>query len=131
VFLEDLTVLDNVLLPRRLARSTERATDRSRAVTLCDRIGIGDLIDEFPVTLSGGELQRVSVIRALISQPSIIFADEPTGALDDANAKAVFALLDELRAEFDAALVYVTHDTGLAESADRVLMMSDGILSAS
>jgi putative ABC transport system ATP-binding protein len=118
-----LTAEENVLLPLELAGSNE---GRERAVELLDRVGLLDRRDHYPVQLSGGEQQRVALARALASRPALLFADEPTGNLDAANAAHVADLMFDLVAETGAALVLVTHDESLAARADRTVRLRDG-----
>jgi len=119
-----LTVLENVELPLMLdgAKSNGRTSD------LLDRVGIGHRADHLPGELSGGELQRAAIARALVAHPQVILADEPTGNLDSATSEAVLALLSEQVAESGAALVMVTHDRDVAARAPRVHTLRDGKL---
>ena len=94
-------------------------------------VDLGHRRDSLPNQLSGGEQQRAAVARALVSQPKIVFADEPTGNLDEQNAKQVMQLLLDLRQQVGSALVVVTHDAALAEMADRVITMHDGMIDGS
>lgn len=94
-------------------------------------VDLGHRRDSLPNQLSGGEQQRTAVARALVSQPKIVFADEPTGNLDEQNAKQVMQLLLDLRQQVGSALVVVTHDAALAEMADRVITMHDGMIDGS
>ena len=119
-----LTVLENVELPLMLdgAKSNGRTSD------LLERVGIGHRADHLPGELSGGELQRAAIARALVAHPQVILADEPTGNLDSATSEAVLALLSEQVAESGAALVMVTHDRDVAARAPRVHTLRDGKL---
>lgn len=119
-----LTVAENVELPLVL-RGDDAATTRAASAAVLDQVGMAARGDAMPADLSGGEQQRAAVARALISQPDIIWADEPTGALDTATAAAVMGLL---RAAADAGrtVVVVSHAPDVADSADRVLVMRDG-----
>lgn len=118
-----LTALENVMFPAELRRDPDAA---EKAGHLLDLAGMGKRKSSFPHQLSGGEKQRVAVCRALINDPKIIFADEPTGNLDSENSRSVLALLCQLRAEKNAALVLVTHSTEIAAMADRVIFLRDG-----
>lgn len=120
-----LTVLQNVTLPMRLRG---QQVDDQRCRQILDRIGMGDRLDHRPGELSGGQQQRVAIARALANRPSIIFADEPTGALDSRSATIVLGLLREAADEFAQTLVMVTHDPQAASYADSVVFMSDGQL---
>jgi putative ABC transport system ATP-binding protein len=123
--LDDLTVIDNVLLPAQLA-GLAAAEGRARATTLLEYLGIARHAQAYPGRLSGGERQRVAVARALINRPSLLLADEPTGALDTASGHEVQALLAELNAD-GQTIVMVTHDPALAEScASRTIELVDG-----
>lgn len=124
------TVLENVLLPV-LARGARRAgeTEIARARSLLDQVGIGALADRTPGRLSLGECQRAAAVRALINGPSVLLADEPTGALDAGNANAVVELLLELNRDAATALILVTHATAMAQRMGRVLELSNGRLS--
>lgn len=119
-----LTVLDNVLLPVSYSRS-KMPDKQERAMTALERVGMGHRASHIPSQLSGGERQRVSIARALINQPSIILADEPTGALDSKNVVKILELFEELVAE-GQTLVLVTHDNDVADHARRLVRMRDG-----
>jgi len=127
-----LTVTENVVLPLslRAGRSTGAATVNGRDRELLDRLGIGDLGDRLPDELSGGQRQRAAVARAVIHQPSVILADEPTGALDVANARGVVELLIELHRDLGATLVLVTHDPTVAALMGRIVQLRDGAVVA-
>jgi putative ABC transport system ATP-binding protein len=119
-----LTAEENILLPAELAGNT--ADPRNRVKELLDRVGLSHRAHHYPVQLSGGEQQRVALARAFITRPPVLMADEPTGNLDSANGKHVLELLLQLNREENTTLVLVTHDRTLAESADRILTLSDG-----
>jgi putative ABC transport system ATP-binding protein len=126
--LDDLTVNDNVLLPAQLAGMPRREA-RIRAAELLEHLGIDRHARAFPGRLSGGERQRVAVARALMNRPSLLLADEPTGALDSASAADVRELLTELNTGGQTILL-VTHDTALADScATRTIELVDGKIS--
>jgi putative ABC transport system ATP-binding protein len=119
-----LTVLENVLLPQRYAMALDpEAPQRARA--LLTRIGLGERIDHRPGELSGGQLQRAAIARALLNQPALLLADEPTGNLDSKSALDVMALLKELNAA-GQTLVMVTHDPAIAAQASRTIHLRDG-----
>jgi lipoprotein-releasing system ATP-binding protein len=122
--LEDLTVLENVVLPSLIAA----APDEARAKMLLGRVGLLERANAYPRTLSGGERQRCALARALVTKPKFGLADEPTGSLDRHNAEQVYGLLLELAHLEQAAVVVVTHDDGLAQRADRIIRLSDGVL---
>jgi lipoprotein-releasing system ATP-binding protein len=123
--LPEFTALENVCIPGWIAAGSKSAIE-ARARELLETLGVGHRIDNKPAALSGGELQRVAVCRALINGPDIIFADEPTGNLDSANAKELHQLFFELRKKFNQTFLIVTHNETLAEMSDRVLRMKDG-----
>ena len=99
-----------------------------RSITLLNTLGVGHRIENKPGALSGGEQQRVAVARALINNPDIVFADEPTGNLDSANAKELHQLFFDLRDQFKQTFLIVTHNEDLARMSDRVLHMMDGLI---
>ena len=121
--LPSMTAEENVAAPLEIAR-TPKATAVARA--WLDRVGLSNRLRHYPHQLSGGEQQRVALARALAPGPQLIFADEPTGNLDAANARRVAGMLFDLTAQTGAALVLVTHDEGLAERADRLVRLRDG-----
>ncbi len=119
-----LSVVDNVLLP--VSYSREKMPDkRERAMSALERVGMAHRADHVPNQLSGGERQRVSIARALINKPSIILADEPTGALDSKNVEKILALFEELVDE-GQTFVMVTHDNEVAAHTRRIVRMRDG-----
>ena len=129
--LPTLTALENVrvpleLLPRDRARTP--AEDEDRARDLLKRVGLEERVGHYPSQLSGGEQQRVALARAFVIKPKILFADAPTGNLDEDTGRAVADVLFELRRERESALVLVTHDSALASRCDRVLTMEAGRL---
>lgn len=123
--LHSLTVLENVLLPARLYG--RGPVPEARARQLLERMGIADLADVRPGDLSGGEMRRMAIARALILEPSVVLADEPTGDLDDGNTAAVLELLRDT-ARQGAAVLLVTHEAGAARYADAVYRMDGGRL---
>jgi putative ABC transport system ATP-binding protein len=125
--LPSMTALENVSAPLEIAGSPD-ATRTAR--DWLDRVGLAARLTHYPHQLSGGEQQRVALARALAARPALLFADEPTGNLDAANAAHVTELMFDLVAETGAALVLVTHDLSLAERADRQVRMADGIAAA-
>ena len=122
--LPTLTVAENIAFPLDIARQPNPA----RVDELIEAVGLGHRRDSLPNQLSGGEQQRTAVARALVSHPKIVFADEPTGNLDEQNADQVMQLLLDLRQQVGSALVVVTHDPALADMADRVITMHDGMI---
>ena len=125
--LPQCTVLENVLIPL-LAGDGAGDDDEARARQLLDRVGLGDRLSHRPAQLSGGERQRVAVCRALINQPTLVLADEPTGNLDRRNAEAIGSLLLELSREHSTMLICVTHSWELAERFPRRYQLRDGKL---
>ncbi|MGZ8778956.1 MAG: ABC transporter ATP-binding protein [Thermoanaerobaculia bacterium] len=121
----NLTVLDNVLLPLRYSRTIPKSEHRPRALHYLERVGLAGRGGDHPHQLSGGQQQRVAIARAMVTDPSLILADEPTGNLDSARADEVMRLLEEFHRE-GATIVMVTHDRALAEYADRRIVMRDG-----
>lgn len=125
--LPTLTARENVLLPLELTGSPDA---QIRADQALDRVGLSARAGHYPRQLSGGEQQRVAIARAYAPRPQVLFADEPTGNLDQATGEYVIDLLLDLRTEAGAALVLVTHDPRLAERCDRRLRMHEGALEA-
>jgi len=121
-----LTAKENILLPRKIIGSEYYGDYLDRLAKL---LKIDDRMHHLPGELSGGQQQRVAVARALINRPDILFADEPTGNLDEESARELIRLLLDTRAELGQTLVMVTHDKSIAERADRVFTMQNGILS--
>ncbi|MBB4932361.1 putative ABC transport system ATP-binding protein [Lipingzhangella halophila] len=120
-----LTAWENVTLPLDLAG---RRPDRALAATLTDTLGLRDRLDHRPSQLSGGQQQRVACARALITEPDVVFADEPTGALDSASSEELLALLRHSVDTLGRTVVLVTHEPAVAAHADRVLFLADGQL---
>lgn len=123
--LPEFSALENVCIPGWLAKKN-RSDVKSRALELLKILGLSHRTDNKPAQLSGGEQQRVAVARALINSPEIVFADEPTGNLDTANAKELHQLFFDLRKQFQQTFLIVTHNEELAQLSDRVLHMKDG-----
>ncbi|MEU6677996.1 ABC transporter ATP-binding protein [Streptomyces sp. NPDC046925] len=127
--LPELTIEENTALPLRLAGTRKRPALKAAAEVL-DRLGIADLRERRPSQVSGGQSQRVAVARALVHQPAVVFADEPTGSLDSANAATVLKEFLSLARSQDTAVLLVTHDANVAAQADRNYTMADGVLAA-
>ncbi len=123
--LSTLTAIENVMIPLEL-RGEKGITNKAKEVL--DRVGLGDRMTHYPSQLSGGEQQRVAIARAFISSPKILFADEPTGNLDEETAKTVTDLLFKINKEEGTTLVLVTHNLQLAENTNRILKLKGGKL---
>jgi putative ABC transport system ATP-binding protein len=121
----DLTVFENVELPLTYRDGVSKADRRERTIAALERVGMAHRVKHYPAQLSGGQQQRVAVARALVGQPSILLADEPTGNLDSKNGESVMALLDELH-KSGSTICMVTHDPRYAEFADRRIHLFDG-----
>jgi len=124
--LPEFDAVENVAMPLLLRRQVSVDQARIQAVDLLKRVGLGHRLDHKPGELSGGERQRVALARALVTRPSVVLADEPTGNLDRRTATDILALFSELRRDLGMALLVVTHDDSLAAAADRILQMQDG-----
>jgi len=123
--LPEFSAVENVCIPGWLSGGRKKEiADKARR--LLDRLGLGDRLENKPGQLSGGEQQRVAVARALINDPAIIFADEPTGNLDSRNAESLHDLFIQLRNDFGQTFLIVTHNESLADQSDRILHMKDG-----
>ncbi len=125
--LPEFSALENVCIPGWLAGSRKSAVEK-RARQLLEMLNLSHRISHKPNQLSGGEQQRVAVARALVNEPAIIFADEPTGNLDSANARELHQLFADLRRQYNQTFLIVTHNEELAGMSDRVLHMKDGII---
>ena len=123
--LPEFTALENVCIPGWIAGGKKKEV-AAEATKILTNLGLADRLSNKPQQLSGGEQQRVAVARALINQPSIIMADEPTGNLDSARAKELHELFIDLRNQFNQTFLIVTHTEELAQMSDRVLVMKDG-----
>jgi len=134
--LPELNVLENVLLPAKVDSSvlgwlSRRTQARKRATEMIERLGLGGRLRHRPKELSGGERQRVAIARALMNRPRLLLADEPTGNLDSKTGGRIIEVIKELHVETGQTTVMVTHETAIAEHADRVLHLRDGRLADS
>ena len=125
--LPEFTAIENVCIPAFIGRKNKTETEK-KAKELLEFLGLSHRENHKPNELSGGEQQRVAVARALINEPSVIFADEPSGNLDSASAESLHKLFFELRDKFNQTFVLVTHNKELASMADRTLTMKDGVI---
>ncbi len=123
--LPEFSALENVCIPGWIAGKKKKETE-ARAISLLQTLGLADRLENKPQQMSGGEQQRVAVARALINNPSIVMADEPTGNLDSIHAHELHQLFIDLRNQFDQTFLIVTHNEELAQKSDRILHMKDG-----
>jgi lipoprotein-releasing system ATP-binding protein len=129
--LPELTALENVMMPHLIRHGLwsywkERRRIRREAAGFLERVGLGHRLDHLPSELSGGEMQRAAIARALAGKPSILLADEPTGNLDAASGQGVLDLLRDLNRERGLTMMLVTHDQQIAQQADRVVRLAEG-----
>ena len=120
-----MTALENTALPLELAGEKDC---RARAAAILDEVGLADRYDHYPAQMSGGEQQRVALARAMVADPPVLFADEPTGNLDQATGENIMQLILNLAKNRQSTLLLITHDRALAEKCDRTLTMRDGLL---
>ena len=133
--LPELSVIENVLSPLMIRYSTfaywrQKRTLQAQARSLLERVGLGHRLTHKPSELSGGEMQRAAIARALVGQPEILLADEPTGNLDAATGREIMTLLKELNGQSGLTIIMVTHDEGVAAQADRTIRLAEGRLEA-
>ena len=127
--LPEFTALENIMIPAYIAGTSQKAA-KERAQELLSFMGLSDRAHHKPSELSGGEKQRIAVARALVNNPAVILADEPSGSLDTKNKEELHQLFFDLRDKFGQTFVIVTHDEGLASITDRTIHMRDGILAS-
>lgn len=125
MLLDGLTVCENILIPK-IIQGTVGKEGKDQADVLMEMFGISHIKDKYPADISGGECQRTAVARALINQPLIILADEPTGNLDSRSSRAVIESFEEARKQLNATVFMVTHDSFAASFCDRVILLKDG-----
>ncbi len=125
--LPEFTAVENVMMPA-LINGVPKQEAQQRAMELLKQLGLADRASHQPSALSGGEQQRVAVARALVNKPKVVFADEPSGNLDSKNARELHQLFFDLRRDMGQTFVIVTHNSQLAEMADRTLTMQDGLI---
>jgi len=126
--LDEFTCLENALMPLTIRYGEATEAERARAVGLLERVGLGDQLHKHPDEMSGGQNQRCAIVRALANAPKIVLADEPTGNLDSRSGEEVFELMREMNRASGVAFVMITHDDRLAQAADRVALIEDGLL---
>lgn len=127
--LPEFTALENVCIPAFIQKKSQAEAEK-RAKELLDYLGLSARLTHKPTQMSGGEQQRVAVARALMNQPAVIFADEPSGNLDTASSKELHELLFKLRDDFQQTFLIVTHNEDLAKMSDRTIVMQDGLLAS-
>ena len=123
-----MTVMDNITVAPINVRKKSKDEAETKAMELLERVGLADKSKAYPDQLSGGQQQRVAIGRALLTRPSLILADEPTGNLDSKNSSEVIALLHEASKKYAQTIIMITHSQSIAQTADRVLKVSDGVL---
>ena len=124
--LPEFTALENVMIPALIAKDSP-SDAKKRAVEILKSVGLGSRLEHKPSELSGGEQQRVAIARAIINNPSVIFADEPSGNLDSQTKGEIHRLFFDLRDLYGQTIIIVTHDNDLAQMSDRILKMKDGL----
>ena len=125
LLLPEFTALENVLMPAYIARQINNSLEK-RAKEILTIVGLGDKFNVKPTNLSGGQNQRIAIARALMNQPSVVFADEPTGALDQKTGNDIYNLFRKINAEENMTFIIVTHERNFAQKADRIIEIVDG-----
>ncbi len=126
--LDEFTCLENALMPITIRRGEVTDRERERVISLLKRVGLGSQLHKYPDEMSGGQNQRCAIVRALANDPRIVLADEPTGNLDSRSGQEVFDLMREMNRESDVAFIMIAHDERLAQAADRILLIEDGLI---
>jgi len=126
--MSEFTCLENALMPIVIRRGQASPAEVQRVTQLMERVGLRDILQKRANQISGGQQQRVAIIRALANEPALILADEPTGNLDSASAREVFAMMREMTAEHGVTFMMVTHDERLAAQANRIFNIEDGLV---
>jgi len=126
--LDEFTCLENALMPITIRYGDATDAQRARVMSLLQRVGLGNHLHKRPDEMSGGQSQRCAMVRALANAPKIVLADEPTGNLDRRSGEEVFTLMREMNRDSGVAFVMITHDDRLAQTADRILLIEDGVL---
>lgn len=126
--LAELTCLENAILPITIRAGAATADETEWISALLKRVGLQDQLNKSPDAMSGGQNQRCAIVRALANRPKLVLADEPTGNLDSRSGEEVFRLMREMSAEIGVAFLMVTHDERLAQKADRILLIEDGLM---
>ena len=125
--LPEFTILENLLIPQMIAHNFSNVTQKA-TIDMLEIIGLKDRINHYPNEISGGERQRVAVLRAMVNKPCLILADETTGNLDRENSQLLLNLISDLKGKYRQSFLIATHDHSIAEIADRILYLKDGII---
>jgi ABC-type lipoprotein export system ATPase subunit len=126
--LDEFTCLENALMPLTIRHGEAAEEERERIIGLLERVGLGNQLHKRPDEMSGGQNQRCAIVRALANSPKIVLADEPTGNLDSRSGKEVFEMMREMNNASGVAFVMITHDDRLAQAADRIMLIEDGLI---
>lgn len=126
--LDEFTCLENTLMPLTIRNGDTTKEERDRMIGILNRVGLGTQLHKRPEEMSGGQNQRCAIVRALANSPKLVLADEPTGNLDSRSGEEVFQLMREMNRESGVAFVMITHDDRLAQAADRIFLIEDGLM---